>query len=125
MPAFYDDEKMASQDESKWHSLQCFGVRTPAEQVRSPGHPTVGCDSDGVKVDDADIISTMDFDVSGDFLATGDKGGRVVVFERMPFRENLPSPISDSPPASLSTKMKHRQQPSYEFRSYVTSRPNV
>lgn len=31
---------------------------------------------------DADIISAMDFDISGNFLATGDKGGRVVLFER-------------------------------------------
>eukprot|EP00210_Caulerpa_lentillifera_P001447 g1389.t1 len=49
----------------QWHSYQCFGVRTPGE-----------------KVDDADIISTMEFDTSGNFLATGDKGGRVVLFER-------------------------------------------
>ena len=30
----------------------------------------------------ADIISTVDFDQTGDYLATGDKGGRVVLFER-------------------------------------------
>eukprot|EP00210_Caulerpa_lentillifera_P008542 g8148.t1 len=48
-----------------WHSFQCFGVKTPGENV-----------------EDADIISVMDFDLSGNFLATGDKGGRVVLFER-------------------------------------------
>lgn len=30
----------------------------------------------------ADIISTVEFDHTGDFLATGDKGGRVVLFDR-------------------------------------------
>jgi hypothetical protein len=30
----------------------------------------------------ADIISAVEFDQTGDYLATGDKGGRVVLFER-------------------------------------------
>ena len=30
----------------------------------------------------ADIISAVEFDGTGDYLATGDKGGRVVLFER-------------------------------------------
>lgn len=30
----------------------------------------------------ADIISSVEFDHTGDYLATGDKGGRVVLFER-------------------------------------------
>jgi serine/threonine-protein phosphatase 2A regulatory subunit B len=30
----------------------------------------------------ADIISTVEFDHTGRYLATGDKGGRVVLFER-------------------------------------------
>lgn len=30
----------------------------------------------------ADIISTVEFNHSGDLLATGDKGGRVVIFQR-------------------------------------------
>lgn len=29
----------------------------------------------------ADIISTVEFNYSGDLLATGDKGGRVVIFQ--------------------------------------------
>lgn len=29
-----------------------------------------------------DIISAIEFDRSGDYLATGDRGGRVVLFER-------------------------------------------
>jgi serine/threonine-protein phosphatase 2A regulatory subunit B len=39
----------------------------------------------------ADIISTVEFDQTGNYLATGDKGGRVVLFER---NETVyPSPI--------------------------------
>ena len=31
----------------------------------------------------ADIISTVEFNHDGEFLATGDKGGRVVIFQRV------------------------------------------
>lgn len=34
------------------------------------------------EVTDADIISTVEFNHDGEFLATGDKGGRVVIFQR-------------------------------------------
>ena len=41
----------------------------------------------------ADIISAVEFDSTGNYLATGDKGGRVVLFERndmvRPFRPLL------------------------------------
>ena len=37
----------------------------------------------------ADIISTVEFDHTGNYLATGDKGGRVVLFER---NESVSSP---------------------------------
>eukprot|EP00126_Sphaerothecum_destruens_P001832 Sdes_comp15263_c0_seq1m4106 len=33
-------------------------------------------------VTEADIISTVEFDHSGNYLATGDKGGRIVIFEK-------------------------------------------
>lgn len=41
--------------------------------------------ADGAGVEDiqeADLLSALDFDESGDYLATGDRGGRIVVFER-------------------------------------------
>jgi len=53
-----------------------------------PGTPTwkfTQCFGDKGEVDDiteADIISTVEFDHTGNYLATGDKGGRVVLFER-------------------------------------------
>lgn len=37
----------------------------------------------------ADIISTVEFNYSGDLLATGDKGGRVVIFQREQEVSNL------------------------------------
>ena len=33
---------------------------------------------------DADVISTVEFDLSGDYIATGDRGGRVVIFQQVP-----------------------------------------
>lgn len=51
--------------EETWKFSQCFGDKGDIENIT-----------------EADIISTVEFDQSGDFLATGDKGGRVVLFER-------------------------------------------
>lgn len=48
-----------------WKFSQCFGDKGDIENIT-----------------EADIISTVEFDNSGTFLATGDKGGRVVLFER-------------------------------------------
>ncbi|RXM27107.1 Serine/threonine-protein phosphatase 2A 55 kDa regulatory subunit B delta isoform [Acipenser ruthenus] len=41
-------------------------------------------------VAEADIISTVEFNYSGDLLATGDKGGRVVIFQREQESKNRP-----------------------------------
>ncbi|KAK6457698.1 protein phosphatase PP2A regulatory subunit B [Scheffersomyces xylosifermentans] len=51
--------------EDTWKFSQCFGDKGDIENIT-----------------EADIISTVEFDHTGDFLATGDKGGRVVLFER-------------------------------------------
>ena len=48
-----------------WSFTQCFGEKEEDEEFS-----------------EADILSTVEFDSDGDFLATGDKGGRIVVFER-------------------------------------------
>jgi serine/threonine-protein phosphatase 2A regulatory subunit B len=48
-----------------WKFAQCFGDKGEVEEVT-----------------EADIISAVEFDETGDYLATGDKGGRVVLFER-------------------------------------------
>lgn len=52
-------------DSSGWRFAQCFGDKGEVEDVT-----------------EADIISTVEFDHTGNYLATGDKGGRVVLFER-------------------------------------------
>ncbi|CAA7030046.1 unnamed protein product [Microthlaspi erraticum] len=48
-----------------WRFSQVFGERSAGEEVQ-----------------EVDIISAIEFDKSGDHLATGDRGGRVVLFER-------------------------------------------
>jgi len=61
----------------------------------------------------ADIISAVQFDHSGDYLATGDQGGRVVLFERI-----------STQPAQLDVHLDQRELspqhiPPFEFR-YLT-----
>nr|XP_043636895.1 serine/threonine protein phosphatase 2A 55 kDa regulatory subunit B beta isoform-like isoform X2 [Erigeron canadensis] len=53
-----------------WKFSQVFGERTAGEEVQ-----------------EVDIISAIEFDKSGDHLATGDRGGRVVLFERTDKKE--------------------------------------
>ncbi|KAG9139789.1 hypothetical protein Leryth_025186 [Lithospermum erythrorhizon] len=55
----------------EWKFSQVFGERTVGEQVQ-----------------EVDIISAIEFDKTGDHLATGDRGGRVVLFERTDNREH-------------------------------------
>ncbi|XP_043710484.1 serine/threonine protein phosphatase 2A 55 kDa regulatory subunit B beta isoform-like isoform X2 [Telopea speciosissima] len=50
----------------EWKFSQVFGERAAGEEVQ-----------------EVDIISAIEFDKSGEHLATGDRGGRVVLFERI------------------------------------------
>ncbi len=45
-------------------------------------------DKADIVITEADIISTVEFDHTGDYLATGDRGGRVVLFERNSNKKN-------------------------------------
>ncbi|CAO3682159.1 unnamed protein product [Rhizopus microsporus] len=54
-----------SEEQHNWKFAQCFGDKGDSDDITN-----------------ADIISTVEFDQTGDYLATGDKGGRVVLFER-------------------------------------------
>ncbi|RXK37834.1 protein phosphatase PP2A regulatory subunit B [Tremella mesenterica] len=56
---------MDAEPSGQWRFAQCFGDKGEVEDIT-----------------EADIISTVEFDHTGDYLATGDKGGRVVLFER-------------------------------------------
>ncbi|PWZ27489.1 Serine/threonine protein phosphatase 2A regulatory subunit B beta isoform [Zea mays] len=55
----------------EWRFAQVFGERAAGEDVQ-----------------DVDIISAIEFDKSGNHLATGDRGGRVVLFERTDIADN-------------------------------------
>ncbi|KAH7686406.1 Protein phosphatase 2A regulatory subunit PR55 protein [Dioscorea alata] len=55
----------------EWKFAQVFGERTAGEEVQ-----------------EVDIISAIEFDKSGDHLATGDRGGRVVLFERTDVKDH-------------------------------------
>ncbi|XP_075490098.1 serine/threonine protein phosphatase 2A 55 kDa regulatory subunit B beta isoform-like isoform X2 [Primulina tabacum] len=55
----------------EWKFSQVFGERTAGEEVQ-----------------EVDIISAIEFDKTGDHLATGDRGGRVVLFERTDVKES-------------------------------------
>lgn len=70
-----------------WKFTQCFGDKGDVEDIT-----------------EADIISTVEFDHTGNYLATGDKGGRVVLFER---NETVSIPPTDLslPPSVTSTDL--------------------
>ncbi|XP_022889577.1 serine/threonine protein phosphatase 2A 55 kDa regulatory subunit B beta isoform-like [Olea europaea var. sylvestris] len=55
----------------EWKFSQVFGERATGEEVQ-----------------EVDIISAIEFDKSGDHLATGDRGGRVVLFDRTDMKEH-------------------------------------
>lgn len=46
------------------------------------------------EVTEVDIVSAIEFDSTGEYLAAGDRGGRVVIFQRVevPKKRNYPSP---------------------------------
>lgn len=46
-----------------------------------------------VSVIAVDVISAIEFDRTGDHLATGDRGGRVVLFERTDTKEVVSSTL--------------------------------
>ncbi len=48
-----------------WRFGQCFGEKDADEEFS-----------------EADVLSAVEFDTTGNYLATGDKGGRIVIFER-------------------------------------------
>ncbi|XP_075390799.1 serine/threonine-protein phosphatase 2A 55 kDa regulatory subunit B delta isoform [Tenrec ecaudatus] len=62
-------------------------------------------------VAEADIISTVEFNYSGDLLATGDKGGRVVIFQRE--QENKSRPHTRGEYNVYSTFQSH--EPEFDY----------
>jgi serine/threonine-protein phosphatase 2A regulatory subunit B len=61
------------------------GKQQVFNQVLLAGLFTFGvCDLSHAPFEKADIISTVEFSDDGELLATGDKGGRIVIFQREP-----------------------------------------
>ncbi|KAL5698375.1 hypothetical protein ACHQM5_029424 [Ranunculus cassubicifolius] len=65
------DDELLLLDPLEWKFSQVFGERSAGEEVQ-----------------EVDIISAIEFDRTGDHLATGDRGGRVVLFERTDIKDN-------------------------------------
>lgn len=87
-------DNLPDNDSYDFKFSQCFGDKTD------------------IVVTEADIITSVEFDHSGEFLATGDKGGRVVLFQR---NNNV-----DVPESSTSVSSKHNCEYKFltEFQSH-------
>ena len=60
------------------------------------------------QIQEADLLSALDFDETGDYLATGDRGGRVVVFEHAGPSGSEPEPSADSRAAKPGGQTAYR-----------------
>lgn len=90
---------------------RCFGDKGDVEDITEGTHPSNPVDSSGSHrltwtLSSADIISTVEFDHTGNYLATGDKGGRVVLFER----NETVSPRSEFTSAGSSHAKHHLEK---------------
>ncbi|XP_045147308.1 serine/threonine-protein phosphatase 2A 55 kDa regulatory subunit B delta isoform [Echinops telfairi] len=82
----------------------------PTSQARGgPERAPIGCSAAALAK--ADIISTVEFNYNGDLLATGDKGGRVVIFQRE--QENKSRPHTRGEYNVYSTFQSH--EPEFDY----------
>ncbi|XP_020098832.1 serine/threonine protein phosphatase 2A 55 kDa regulatory subunit B beta isoform-like isoform X2 [Ananas comosus] len=89
----------------EWKFSQVFGERAAGEEVH-----------------EVDIISAIEFDKSGNYLATGDRGGRVVLFERTDLKNNIhrrdleraDCPISRHPEFRYKTEFQSHE-PEFDY----------
>ncbi|XP_044486540.1 serine/threonine protein phosphatase 2A 55 kDa regulatory subunit B beta isoform-like isoform X2 [Mangifera indica] len=90
----------------EWKFSQVFGERTAGEEVQ-----------------EVDIISAIEFDKSGNHLATGDRGGRVVLFERTDTKdhggsrrdmERMDYPITRHPEFRYKTEFQSHE-PEFDY----------
>ncbi|KAI5000812.1 hypothetical protein ZWY2020_010771 [Hordeum vulgare] len=82
-----------------WRFSQVFGERGAGEDVQ-----------------DVDIISAIEFNKSGHHLATGDRGGRVVLFERTDVKDHVPRKDAEKADYSISRHPEFRYKT--EFQSH-------
>lgn len=66
------------------------------------------------EINDADIISTVEFNEDGELLATGDKGGRIVIFQR---EQPSKTAASGSQPVSLCGGVQNFMRTDYNVYS--------
>uniref|UniRef100_A0A0E0JKS9 Serine/threonine-protein phosphatase 2A 55 kDa regulatory subunit B n=1 Tax=Oryza punctata TaxID=4537 RepID=A0A0E0JKS9_ORYPU len=83
----------------EWRFSQVFGERSAGEEVQ-----------------DVDIISAIEFNKSGHHLATGDRGGRVVLFERTDAKDNACRKEAEKVDNSVSRHPEFRYKT--EFQSH-------
>ncbi|CAN0877992.1 Serine/threonine protein phosphatase 2A 55 kDa regulatory subunit B beta isoform [Linum grandiflorum] len=90
----------------EWKFSQVFGEPTAGEELQ-----------------EVDIISAIEFDKTGDHLATGDRGGRVVLFERTDTKdhggsrrdlERMDFPISRHPEFRYKTEFQSHE-PEFDY----------
>lgn len=72
--------------------------------------------SAGEEVQEVDIISAIEFDKSGEHLATGDRGGRLVLFERADGKDFRPRKDLERMDVSVSRHPEYRYKT--EFQSH-------
>lgn len=76
------------------------------------------------EVNDADIISTVEFNEDGELLATGDKGGRIVIFQReQPSKATLAAASSYAQQQSLRTE--YNVYSTFQVYVYHISQPSL
>uniref|UniRef100_A0A2N9IZ35 Serine/threonine-protein phosphatase 2A 55 kDa regulatory subunit B n=1 Tax=Fagus sylvatica TaxID=28930 RepID=A0A2N9IZ35_FAGSY len=87
----------------EWKFSQVFGERAAGEDVL-----------------DVDIISSMGFEKSGNHLAVGDRGGRVVIFERKDGKDSLNGHLSRNELEQLDFSFTNHPEFRYkmEFQSH-------
>ncbi|XP_006644337.2 serine/threonine protein phosphatase 2A 55 kDa regulatory subunit B beta isoform-like isoform X2 [Oryza brachyantha] len=83
----------------EWRFSQVFGERSAGEEVQ-----------------DVDIISAIEFNKSGQHLATGDRGGRVVLFERTDAKDSVGRKEAEKADYSVSRHPEYRYKT--EFQSH-------
>ncbi|KAJ6822980.1 serine/threonine protein phosphatase 2A 55 kDa regulatory subunit B beta isoform-like isoform X1 [Iris pallida] len=107
---------------AKEEGASCSSPATPAPALEWKFSQVFGERTAGEEVQEVDIISAIEFDKSGDHLATGDRGGRVVLFERTDVRdhgsrrdlERLDYPVSRHPEFRYKTEFQSHE-PEFDY----------
>ncbi|KAK1363127.1 Serine/threonine-protein phosphatase 2A 55 kDa regulatory subunit B [Heracleum sosnowskyi] len=85
-----------------WNFSQVFGERNPADDVQP-----------------MDVISAIDFEDSGDHLAVGDQGGRLIIFEKTPGKDVTNGYFSRK--ELEQSDLNDTQHPQYQYKTEIQS----